>query len=99
MHTSSYTTENGSTGQPHIPKPTKLIVLMAFARDEEGELQPAFEPREMQSESAAKTQARLLAASGKYQGVIAWWRSADLVNGEFGDPVTIHEWGQVPEME
>ena len=27
-------------------KPTKLIVLLAFVRDEEGELQPSFEPRE-----------------------------------------------------
>lgn len=82
-----------------IPKPTKLIVLAAFARDEEGELRPAFEPREMQSEDTAKIQARLLASSGKYEGVLAWWRSADLVNGEFGEPVILHEWGQVPEME
>ena len=79
--------------------PTKLIVYAAFARDEEGELRPAFEPREAQSEDGAKQQARLLASSGRYEGVIAWWRSADLANGEFGEPVVLFEWGQIPEME
>ncbi|ODT80589.1 MAG: hypothetical protein ABS76_15540 [Pelagibacterium sp. SCN 64-44] len=88
-----------STGQPPIIKPTKIIALMAFVRDEEGELRPAFDAREMQSEGAAKMQARLLAASENYEGVIAWWRSADLTNGEFGEPVTIFEWGELPEME
>lgn len=79
--------------------PTKLIVMLAFARDEEGELRPAFEPRECQSEEQAKTQARICASSGKYEGVVAWWRSADLVNGEFGEPVMIYQWGELPEME
>lgn len=78
---------------------TKLIVMLAFARDEEGELQPAFEPREFQSEGAAKMQAQICAGSKHYEGVIAWWRTADLVNGEFGDPMTIFEWGKVPEMD
>lgn len=88
-----------STGQPPVIKPTKIIALMAFVRDEEGELRPAFEAREMQSEGSAKMQARLLAASEKYEGVIAWWRSADLTNGEFGEPVVIHQWGQIPDLE
>lgn len=79
--------------------PTKLIVYLAFVRDEEGELQPAFEAREAQSESAAKQQAQLLWSSGKYAGAIAWWRSADLVNGEFGEPVILFQQGEVPEME
>lgn len=81
------------------PTPTKLIVYVAFVRDEEGELQPAFEAREAQSESAAKQQARILWASGKYAGALAWWRSADLVNGEFGEPVVLFQQGEVPEME
>lgn len=79
--------------------PTKLIVVLAFVRDEEGELRPAFEPREMQNEGQAKQQARLLAATGQYEGVIAWWRSADLVNGEFGEPVVLFQHGERPEME
>lgn len=79
--------------------PTKLIVYLAFVRDEEGELQPAFEAREAQSESTAKQQAAMLWGSGKYAGAIAWWRSADLVNGEFGDPVVLFQQGDVPDME
>lgn len=81
------------------PTPTKLIVYLAFVRDEEGELRPAFEAREAQSEDQAKHQARMLWSSGKYAGAIAWWRSADLVNGEFGEPVTIFSEGKVPDME
>lgn len=50
-----------STGQPPIVKSaTKLIVWAAFVRDEEGELQPAFDAREAQSEAQAKQQARIL---------------------------------------
>lgn len=79
--------------------PTKLIVYLAFVRDEEGELQPAFEPREAQSEAAAKQQARILWSTGKYAGAIAWWRSADLVNGEFGSPEILFSEGEVPDME
>jgi hypothetical protein len=33
---------------------------MAFVRDEEGELHPAFEPREMQSEERAGREARYM---------------------------------------
>ena len=76
-----------------------LIVLLAFVRDEEGELQVAFEPREVQSEDKARTDARRMAALGTYAGVIAWSRSADLVNGEFGAPVVIFQHGDVPELE
>lgn len=79
--------------------PTKLIVVLAFARDEEGNLGPAFEPREVQSEDKAKQDARILASTGSYAGVIAWSRSADLVNGTFGEPVVLHQWGDIPEME
>lgn len=80
-------------------KPTRLIVVLAFVRDDEGELQPAFEPREVQSEDKAKQDARVLASSGAYAGVIAWSRSADLVNGVFGDPVVLHQWGEIPDMD
>lgn len=62
-------------------------------------MQPAFEPREAQSEAAAKHQARILWSSGKYAGAIAWWRSADLVNGEFGSPEILFSEGEVPDME
>ncbi|MCP8883025.1 hypothetical protein NIM87_05900 [Devosia sp. XJ19-1] len=80
-------------------KPTNLIVLLAFVRDEQGDLQNAFEPREMPSEDKAKMDAKRMAALGTYAGVIAWSRTADLVNGEFGEPVVIYQHGDVPEME
>lgn len=80
-------------------KPTKLIVLLAFVRDEEGELRPAFEPREIQSEDKARMDARRMASSDTYAGVIAWSRTADLVNGVFGDPVVIFQDGTIPDME
>ena len=86
-------------GETKAAKPTKLIVLLAFVRDEEGELQPAFEAREVPSEDKAKMDARRMAALGTYAGVIAWSRSADLVNGEFGEPVVLFQHGDVPDME
>lgn len=69
---------------PPPPTPTKLIVYLAFVRDEEGALQPAFEAREAQSEAAAKKQARVLWSSGQNAGAIAWWRSADLLVASSG---------------
>lgn len=84
--------------EPQI-KPTKLIVAMAFVRDDEGELRPAFDPREMQSEERAAREARLWAGTGQYAGTLAWSRSADLTNGVFGDPEVLFKWGALPEME
>lgn len=77
--------------------PLSLIVLMAFDRDEEGELQPVFEPREMQSESRAIADARVLAI--KHAGVIAWKRSAQPDVGEYGEPEVLFQHGDVPDME
>ncbi|HEY8578204.1 MAG TPA: hypothetical protein VIL88_17900 [Devosia sp.] len=79
--------------------PTKLIVLLAFVRDEEGELRSAFEPREMQSEDKAKMDARRMVGLGTYEGVIAWCRSADMVNGVFGDPVVLFQHGNIPDLD
>lgn len=84
--------------EPQI-KPTKLIVAMAFVRDDEGELRPAFEPREMQSEERATREARLWAGTGQYAGTLAWSRSADLTNGVFGEPEVLYRWGAIPDME
>lgn len=75
----------------------KLIVLAAFDRDDEGNLVPAFEPREMQSEDKAKLEAMGLAP--RHAGVVAWVRSADLALGDFGDPVILFQAGDIPAME
>jgi hypothetical protein len=79
------------------PKPTKLIVLLAFDRSEDGELLPAFEPREMRDEGTAIRTAKEMAR--RHVGVIAWSRSADLLLGEFGPPVVLYQQGDVPDLD
>lgn len=79
------------------PKPTKLIVLLAFDRSEDGELLPAFEPREMRDGGTAIRTAKDLAR--RHVGVITWSRSADLVMGEFGPPVVLYRQGDVPDVD
>lgn len=78
-------------------KHPKLIVVVAFDRDEEGELQPAFDPMEQQSEDRAIRTARALA--DKHAGVIAWSREANPDLGEYGEPTTLFLSGEVPDME
>lgn len=86
------------TGQLPVPKlPDKLIVLMAFDRDDEGVLQPAFEPREMPDERRAVSTARLLSHS--HAGVITWKRDANPAIGEFGPPEVLFQHGDVPDMD
>lgn len=92
-------TQAKEAAQPPASKPTKLIVLLAFIRNEEGELQTAFEPREVPSEDRAKMDARRMAALGTYAGVITWSRSADLMNGVFGEPVILFQHGDVPDID
>lgn len=85
------------SGQLPVTTPTKLIVVMAFDRDEEGELRPAFEPMEMPSEDYAKQRARLLAT--RHVGAIAWTRAARPDSGEFGEPNVLFEAGEIPDMD
>ena len=75
----------------------KLIVLAAFDENDEGDLFPIFDPRQMDSEEKARREAKLLAVS--HAGVIAWSRDADPVLGEYGEPVLLFQHGKVPEME
>ncbi len=67
------------TIQPQRKLP-KLIVVVAFDRDEDGELQPVFGPAEQQSEERAIRTAKGLAA--KHAGVIAWSRESNPALGE-----------------
>ena len=75
----------------------KLIVLAAFDEDEDGNLKPVFDPRQVDNEDRAKRDAKLLAA--RHTGVIAWSREADPSLGEYGDPVILYQHGKIPEME
>jgi hypothetical protein len=83
--------------EPAPNTPTHLVVVAAFDRGEDGELHPAFEAREMPDEGRAKRAAAML--RGQHAGVIAWSRTADLVNGLFGEPEVLALYGEVPEME
>lgn len=83
--------------EPIAKTPIKLIVLAAFDKDDEGNLQPAFEPREMQDERRAISGAREL--KDKHAGVIAWVRDARPDIGEFGPPTILAVYGEVPDME
>lgn len=78
-------------------KMPKLIVVVAFDRDENGDLQTVFGPEEQQSEERAGRTARGLALA--HAGVIAWSREANPSLGEYGEPVILFQAGDVPDME
>jgi hypothetical protein len=75
----------------------KLIVLAAFVKNDDGELVPAFEPRQVDTEERAKREARLMA--DQYVGVVAWSREADPIIGEYGPPVMLFQHGEIPDLE
>lgn len=75
----------------------KLIVMMAFDHDDDGDLRPVVGPIECQSESQAIMRART--AADKHAGAIAWTREADPNLGEYGDPVELYRAGAVPDLE
>lgn len=78
--------------------PPKLIVVVAFDPDEEGEMQPAQGyPAEFQSEDRATRVAQGLAT--KHAAVIAWSREANPTIGEYGEPTILFQHGDVPDME
>lgn len=78
-------------------KSLKLIVLAAFNKSEEGDLYPAFDPRQVETEERAVREARLIA--GDYAGVVAWSRDADPNVGEYGPSTILFQSGEIPEME
>ena len=82
---------------PESKLPTHLIVLMAFDRDDEGMLNPVFEPREMPDERRAVNAARDLAA--RHAGVITWRREANPAVGEYGQPEILYQAGEVPDLD
>ena len=76
---------------------SKLIVLMAFDESADGELVPAFEPKQAETEDRAVRVARAL--STRHAGVIAWARDADPAVGEYGPPVELFKHGKIPDLE
>lgn len=82
---------------PKMSTKGKLIVLAAFVKNDDGELVPAFDPRQVDTEERAKRDAMMLGE--KYAGVVAWSREADPAIGEYGPPVVIYQRGELPELE
>ncbi|MBZ9603241.1 hypothetical protein [Phyllobacterium chamaecytisi] len=80
-----------------MSSPTKLVVVMAFDLDDNGELAPAFDAVQFDSEERALRSARDL--SRKHHGVIAWSREAEPNIGEYGPPTTVFQSGEVPDMD
>jgi hypothetical protein len=72
-----------------------MIVMAAFDEDDEGNLVPAFDPREFNDTGRAKREAQRIAS--KHAGVIAWQRSADPSIG--GPPEVLFHHGKIPDME
>jgi hypothetical protein len=67
----------------------KLVLLAASTKTDEGELVPAFEPRQIDTEERAIREARLMASH--CVGVLAWSRDADPALGDYGSthpPIT-----------
>lgn len=78
--------------------PGKLIVVLAFDPDPEtGELLPAGEPIQAESEDRAIRTAKTLAR--KHIGVVAWSRSAQPDIGEYGEPQILFQAGEIGELE
>lgn len=75
----------------------KLIVLAAFVRNEDGELVPAFDPRQVETAARARLDALLL--GDHYAGVVAWSRKADAAAGDYGPPMIIYQRGEIPALE
>lgn len=75
----------------------KLIVMAAFDEDDEGNLLPAFDPREFNDAARAKREAQTIA--GKHAGVIVWQRTADPNVGEYGEPEIVFQQGKIPDMD
>lgn len=86
----------GVTPEPKAP-PQTLYVQWAFDRNDEGDIVPAYEPREMMDERRAIAAAELAAAT--HVAAIAWKRTVRPDRGEFGEPEVLFKHGPVPELE
>jgi hypothetical protein len=76
---------------------SRLVVVVAFSRADNGELVPAYDPMQFDTPEDATRMARYLAA--KCAGVLAWSREGQPVIGESGPPTILFQSGDVPELE
>ncbi len=80
-----------------MPGLRKLIMLNAYNRSDDGQLVPAFEPRQMKREETAVYIAQTLV--NDYAGVVVWSREAEPAVGEYGPSIILFQCGQVPEFD
>lgn len=71
----------------------KLIVVIAFDLNGDGQLETVFGPQDFQTEDRAIRTAQSLANT--HRGVIAWSREANIHLGEYGPPTTLFVSGDV----
>jgi hypothetical protein len=85
------------SGQLPVAVPTKLVVLMAFDQDKDGNLRPAWDAREMQSADRAVRKAKDIAHL--HAGVIAWSREANIALGDYGQSEVLYQHGLIPDLD
>lgn len=85
------------SGQLPVAVPTKLVVLMAFDKDADGNLLPAWDAREMQSADRAIRTAKDIAHL--HAGVIAWIREANIALGDYGQSEVLFQQGLIPDLD
>jgi len=74
----------------------RLIVVDAFSRADNGELVPAYNPIQFNTEEDAVRMARYLAA--QHAGVLAWSFDEQSGTGEYGPPTVLFQSGTVPDL-
>ncbi len=85
-----------SAPEPKAP-PSTLVVMWAFDKNDEGDIVPAYEPREMPDERRAIAAAKLAAVT--HIAAIAWKRAVRPDRGEFGEPEVLFRHGPVPDLD
>lgn len=71
--------------------------MWAFDKNDEGDIVPAYEPREMPDERRAIAAAKLAAVT--HIAAIARKRSVRPDRGEFGEPEVLFKHGPVPDLD
>jgi len=71
--------------------------MWAFDKGDDGEIVPAFDPREMPDERRAVAAAKVAAAT--HVAAIAWKRAVRPDRGEFGEPEILFQHGPVPDLD
>lgn len=77
---------------------TRLIVVVAFSRADNGAIVPVYDPMQFSSEEDAVRMARYLAA--EHAGVLAWSREELTGIGDYGPSTVLFQSGStVPDLE